>query len=197
MSLRHLIAMAAGGLLVAASPPSPLHAQNKAVATPSDSVKADSRFIREVTAGNLLQVRLGEVAEQKATNSSVKQFAQGMVTDHQKLEDQWTDLASKHGMPFKPGLGRLHEEKLDRVQHADPKAFDRVYMTTVIQGHMDMANYFSNEGLHAHSAPVRKLVSYQLPQLKEDLRNAQQVGKRVGVDSATVARSQHVATRKK
>lgn len=196
MSIRHLIAMAAGGMLAAAAPPSPLHAQAKPAAASSDSIRTDSRFIREVSAGHLLEVRLGEVAARRATNNSVKQFAQGMVTEHQKMEDQWTDLASKHGMPFKPGLGRLHEQKLDRVQRADAKAFDRVYMTTVIQGQTDMANYFQKEGMQAHSAPVRKLVSYQLPQLKDEMRNAREVGKRVGVDSATVARSEHLATRK-
>lgn len=196
MSIRYLMAMAAAGMLVAAVPISPMHAQAKPAAIKSDSLGADSKFIREVTAGDLLEARMAEVAERKATNPAVKQFAQGGATDYQKLENQWTDLASKHGMALKPGLGRLHEAKLDRVQRADAKSFDRVYMTTVIQGHMDMTDYFQNEGLKAHSAPVRKLAANQLPILQEHLRNARVVGKQVGVDSATVARSRHVAARR-
>ncbi len=198
---RHLGAMAAGALLIAAAPPSSVHAQAKpaitrADSTKRDSIQADSKFIHEVTADNLLEVRLGEIAGRKATDPAVKKFAEGMVTDNQKMEDRWTDMASKHGMTLKPGLGSRHEQKVDRLQRADGKAFDREYMTTVIQHHMDDVDYFQHEGLSAHSAPVRKLVGYELPILRDQLLSARQVGKQVGVDSAAVARSRHVAARK-
>jgi putative membrane protein len=169
--------LAAGGLLIAT--------------VPLSSTQADSRLIHEATADNLLEVRLGELAERKATNPMVKQFAQRMVADHQKMEKQWTDMASKHGMPFQPGLGKLHEQKLDRLQRADQQAFDREYVTTVIRQHMDDVDYFKNEGESARSAPVRKLVAYMLPILQDHLTAARQVGKQVGVDSAVVAGSRH------
>jgi putative membrane protein len=184
--------MAGGGFLTAAIPLSSIHAQAEpAKVTTKDSVQADSKFIREATADNLLEVRLGELAERKATSPMVKQFAQRMVTDHQKMEDQWTDMASKHGMPFQPGLGKLHEQKLYRLQRADSKAFDREYMTAMIRNHMDDVTYFKNEGEAAHSAPVRKLVGYGLPLLQDHLMSARQVGKQIGVDSAVVAQSRH------
>jgi len=200
MPVRHLIAMASGGLLIAAMPLCSMQAQakpatTKATTTREDSIQADSKFIREATADNLLEVRLGELAERKATNPTVKQFAQRMVTDHQKMEDQWTDMASKHGMPFQPGLGRLHQEKLDRLQRADQQAFDRGYMTAMIRNHMDDVRYFKNEGEAVHSAPVRKLVGYGLPLLQDHLMSARQVGKQVGVDGAVVAQSRHEAGR--
>ena len=118
-----------------------------------------------------------------------------MVTDHQKMEKQWTDMASKHGMSFQPGLGKLHEQKLDRLQRADQQAFDREYVTSVIRQHMDDVDYFKNEGESARSAPVRKLVAYMLPILQDHLTAARQVGKQVGVDSAVVARSRHLGHR--
>jgi putative membrane protein len=200
MPVRHLIAMAGGGLLIAALPLSSIHAQAKPATTKAtfikgDSIQADSKFIREATADNLLEVRLGELAERKATNPTVKQFAQRMVTDHQKMEDQWTDMASKHGMPFQPRLGTRHEQKLDRLQRADQQAFDREYMTATIRNHMDDVTYFKNEGEAVHSAPVRKLVGYGLPLLQDHLMSARQVGKQVGVDSAVVARSRNDAGR--
>jgi putative membrane protein len=196
MPVRHLAMMAAGGLLLAAAPLSPMHAQAKPATkatTSNDSIQADARFVHEAVADNLLEVRLGELAQRKATKPSVKQFAQRMVTDHQKLEDQWTDMAAKHGMPIKPGLGPRHEQKVDRLQRADQKAFDRGYMTTVIAHHMDVVDYFRHEGESAHSEPVRKLVGYELPILQDHLLSARQIGKEVGVDSAVVARSMHPA----
>jgi putative membrane protein len=195
MSLRHLTAMAAGGLLIAALPLSPMHAQAKPAAS-KDSIRPDSKFIHETVAGELMEVRLGQIAEQRATNTDVKQFAQRMVTDHQKLEDQWVDMASKHGMPIKPGLGSRHEAKVSYVRQAAPKAFDREFMTMMIGVHEDRVPYFENEGMSAHSEPVRKLVSYELPILREHLLDARRVGKSVGVDSAAVERLRHLEARK-
>jgi putative membrane protein len=186
------MAMAAGGFLIAATPLSPIHAQAKPAAK-NDSVKADGKFIREATADNLLEVRLGEMAGRRATTADVKQYGQRMVTDHQKMADQWTDLATKHGVELKPGLGPGRESKVDRLQRADQKAFDRAYMTTMIDLHAADVDSFQKVGMSAHSAPVRKLVTYQLPILREHLLNARRIGKEVGVDSAVVERSRHVA----
>jgi putative membrane protein len=195
MSLRHLTAVAAGGLLIAALPLSPMHAQAKPAAA-KDSIRTDSKFIHEVVAGELMEVRLGQIAAKRATNPEVKQYGQRMVTDHQRLENQWTDMASKHGMPIKPALGSRHRAKVTYVQSAAPKVFDREFMTMVIGTHEDEVPYFENEGMSAHSEPVRKLVAYELPILREHLLDAKRIGKSVGVDSAAVERLRHVEARK-
>lgn len=196
MSLRHLTAMAAGGLLIAALPLSPIHAQAKPATASKDSIRPDSKFIHETVAGELMEVRLGEIAGKRATNTEVKQFAQRMVTDHQKLENQWIDMASKHGMPIKPGLGPRHEAKVSYVQRAGAKVFDREFMTMMIGVHEDRVPYFEKQGMSAHSDPVRKLVSYELPILREHLLDAKRIGKSVGVDSAAVERLRHLEASK-
>jgi putative membrane protein len=196
MRVGHHLALVSG-LLIAAVPLRPLHAQAKPADAKKDSIQVDGKFIREATADNLLEVRLGTLAQQKATNPLVKQFAERMVTDHQKLQDQWTDMASKHGMSFKPRLGTHHQAKLTRLEGTGPTGFDRAYMTAMIRNHMDGVNYFRNEGEATRSEPVRKLVSYELPILQEHLRAARDVGKQVGVDSAVVARSERIADGKK
>jgi putative membrane protein len=190
------MAMAAGGLLIAAVPLSPMHAQAKpAAAASKDSITTDAKFIHETAAGELMEVQLGQIAGQKATNSEVKQYAQRMVTDHQKLEDQWVDMASKHGMPFKPGLGPHHQEKVAFVQRAGAKTFDKDFMATMIGVHEDRVPYFEKEGMSAHSEPVRKLVSYELPILREHLLDARRIGKTVGVDSAYAEHIRHLEAR--
>jgi predicted outer membrane protein len=68
----------AATLLVAALPLSPMHAQ--AGTTPrNDSVSADAKLIRQAAADNLLEVRLGELAQHQATNPTVQKFGQRMI----------------------------------------------------------------------------------------------------------------------
>jgi putative membrane protein len=188
--------MAGVGLLIAALPLSPMHAQAKPATASKDSIGPDSKFIHETVAGELMEVRLGQIGEQRATNTDVKQFAQRMVTDHQKLQDQWVDMASKHGMPIKPGLGPSHQAKVSYVQRAAAKEFDREFMTMMIGVHEDRVPYFENEITSVHSEPVRKLVTYELPILREHLLDAKRVGKSVGVDSAAVERLRHLEASK-
>jgi putative membrane protein len=169
--------------------------QNGQVATPSaqatGNVNADSKFIREVAADNQLEVRLGQMAESKATNPAVKQFAQRMVTDHIRLQDQWTGMASRNGMAFQPSMGSLHQQKVSRLERVSGAEFDRAYMTLMVQQHQDEVDYFQNEGRSARSAPVRDLVNSGLPILQQHLSLAKQVGGQVGADTTTAGHNQH------
>lgn len=188
MLLPRFTAMAASGLAIAfAMGPVRLLAQGKPV-----DVKADSKFIHEVTSDNLMEIRLGRLAEKRASNAEVKQFGQRMVTDHTKLQDQWRTMASKNGLAFKPSLGRLHQQKETRLDRVSRSEFDRAYMTTMIQQHKDDVDYFQNEGRAAHSGAVRELVSSSLPVLEQDLTLAKQVGSKVSADTTAASRPRHV-----
>jgi putative membrane protein len=191
MLLPRSMAVAAGGLVIALAAGSvrPLQGQAK----PGD-VRADSKFIHEMSSENLLEIRLGQMARQKASNSEVKDFGQRMVTDHTKLQDQWTTMASKNGLKFKPGLGRKHGQKVDRLEKLSGKEFDRAYMTTMIQDQKDDVDYLQNESKAAHSTPVRDLVGSILPTFEQHLTLAKQVGSKVGAD--TTASSRHITARK-
>jgi putative membrane protein len=194
MPARNLMTVAATAL-VAALPLSPMHAQ-AGTTPPNDSVSADAKLIRQAAADNLLEVRLGELAQHQATNPTVQKFAQRMVTDHGKLEKQWTDLAAKHGLPLKAALSSKKQKKIDRLRQATGATFDREYMIAMIKGHAKNAAELEAQVDSARSEPVRKMAGYALPIVREHLLAARAAAKEVGVDSATVARSQDKAESK-
>jgi putative membrane protein len=189
MPARYVMTMAAT-VLLAASPLLPMHAQ-AGTTPPNDSVSADSAYIRRAAAGNLLEVRLGELAQHQATNSMVQKFGERMVIDHGRLQKQWTDLASKYGIPLKATLGSKNEQKVDRLRQAKGATFDREYMIAMIKGHEKNAEKLKAEVDSARSEPVRKMAAYALPIVQEHLLAARAAAKEVGVDSTTVAQSRH------
>jgi putative membrane protein len=148
----------------------------------SADVKADKKFIQEVGAGNMMEIRLGQIAQQKATGSEARRLAERMVADFTRWQDRWTGMASRNGMPFKPGMGDLHREKVERLQKASRGQFDRVYVRTVIENLESMLPYFQKEGRAARSAPVRNLVEEELPALQQDLAMAKRIGEQVHAD---------------
>jgi putative membrane protein len=156
-------------------------------------VRADSKFIHEVAADNLLEVRMAELAERKARNSDVKQFAERIAAEHGRLQEQWLGMASRNGQQFKAGIGKNHREKLDRLEKLSGRAFDRAYMTTEVQNHKDYIDYFQKEGRGAHSSQVRELVQRDLPTLRMHFNQAKRIGGQVGADTAATLRSEKLS----
>jgi putative membrane protein len=194
------VATATAGLVIALAAGSiaPLNAQTTAsVKTNANAgIISDSRFIREVTADNTLEVSLGQLAATKAENSEVKNFGQRMVTDHNKLQKDWVGMATKNGLALKTGMGSHHQAKLNQLQRLSGKAFDQAYMTTEIRDHKDDIDYFQREGQSVRSTQVRDLVSTTLPTLQDHFNQAKQIGVKVGADTSAALRSQHVTAKK-
>jgi putative membrane protein len=161
-----------------------------------NEVRADAKFIHTVAAGHLMEVRLGQMAEQRATHADVKEFAKQMVTDFTRWLDQWTGMSSRNGMAFQPGMGTLHRQKIDRVQKASGAKFDRVYMTTVIENLESMVPYYQNEGRSARSPQVRRLVEDELPTLQQRLAQAKRVSGRVEAATTTPSDERNVSAGK-
>jgi putative membrane protein len=161
-----------------------------------DDVKADAKWVREVAADNLLEVDLGKVGQKRATNATVKQFADRMVTDHTKAQDELVSLATSHGLPLKPELGPRHEQKLDLAQKAPHKNFDRDYIRSMIEDHNADISYFENEGEHAHSAPVRDYAKKYLPVLQDHLKEAKRIAGEIGVDTTLAHHAQKTTAHK-
>jgi len=58
----------------------------------------DRKFIMEAAHGGMMEVELGRMAVDKASSADVKQFAQRMVDDHSKANDELMQLASQKGV---------------------------------------------------------------------------------------------------
>jgi len=62
----------------------------------------DRKFIMNAAHGGMMEVKLGQMAADKATSTDVKQFGQRMVDDHSKANTELMALASQKGVAL-PG----------------------------------------------------------------------------------------------
>ena len=186
MSMRSLMASAAGGMVLALSAGlNPLQAQGS---------QAEQQFVNQVAAENLMEVRLGQAAQQRATNPSVKQFAQRMVIDHTSMQKQWMAVAKKNGIDFKAEMSARHLQQAEQLRTLTGAAFDQTYMGLMVQNHQENVSTFQAQRNGGHSADVRQLIDVALPTLQEHLSTAQQIAGQVGGGVATNTGGQPVPT---
>jgi putative membrane protein len=177
MSMRSLMAGAAGAVVLALSAgPHPLQAQGS---------QTEQQFVNQVAAENLMEVRLAQAAQQRATNPSVKQFAQRMVIDHTSMQKLWMAAAKKNGIYFKADMSARHQQQAEQLRTLTGAAFDQTYMGLMVQNHQENVTSFQAQRNAGHSADVRQLIEVALPTLQEHLRTAQQIAGQVGGGVAT------------
>jgi putative membrane protein len=142
--------------------------------------QADGHYAQELAYGHIMEVRLAQLAQKRAKNKDVKQFADRMADDFGKWRDRWTDLASKHGgVKVNPNMGPLHREKIDRLEKASSGNFDQVYVDIVVENLGSMVPYMQKEGRAANSADIRSAVNDELPNVREKLSAAQRLDRQV------------------
>jgi putative membrane protein len=141
------------------------------------NVSSDAEFIRDVAAGNAMFIQLGDIAGHKAKDPAVKQFGERVRSEFEKIQSQWSNVAPENG-----GMGQRHHEKVEALQNASGKNFDKTFATTMVQQLHDRVTYWQKEGRASNSAQVRNLVNRGLPAQEQLYAEAQQVARKVGVN---------------
>jgi len=148
----------------------------------NNNVHSDAEFIRDAGAGNAMFVQLSQTAEQKAKDNAVKQFARQTRSDFEKLQNEWSKMASNNDMKVSNGMGKHHHEKVETLEKASGKNFDDTYMTIMVQQLHDRLTYWQKEGRASNSSQVRNLVNRGLPIIQQRYADAQRVARQIGVN---------------
>jgi putative membrane protein len=163
-----------------AAPASTLGAQ----AQPA-GVRADSEFIHKAASGGLLEVRLGQLAQQKAQSPAVKQFGRRMVTDHSKANMQLSAIAKQGGVNLPAKLDPKHQREVDQLSAKSGKDFDKAYMSLMVKDHVEDVQEFQREATSGTAPRVRDFAAQTLPTLQEHLALAKQTAAQVGADTTS------------
>jgi putative membrane protein len=160
---------------------------------PSDEGKAkrsDGRYAQEMAYGHILEIRLAQMAQERAKHPQVRRFANGIASEFPKWQQRWTDLASRNGgVKVNPNMGPKHQQKIQRLQKASTGDFDQVYVDIVIEDLGSTVPYLQKEGRAASSADVRSAVNEELPVVQEKLSAAQRLDRQVQANGKGKGRS--------
>ena len=140
---------------------------------------SDTTFVKKAAEGGLAEVQLGDLAKQKASSDQVKQFADRMVTDHGKANDELKTLAQSKNISLPSSLSAKDQALKDRLSKLSGEQFDRVYMHAMVKDHTKDVNEFRRESQGAKDPDVKAFAAKTLPTLEDHLKLAQQDSKAV------------------
>ena len=110
LSWAGIISVAVGlGVVSAQSSPSKSNPQ-PAPATSATSSTGEHDFVLQAAMSNMAEIQLGHMATKKAQDAGVKKFAQTMVDDHLKAQQQLADAAYGAGIKWPTQLDERHRQ---------------------------------------------------------------------------------------
>ena len=160
----------------------PGHDQADTSATNNTTATADAGsadFLMKAADGGMAEVAAGQVAQGKAVNESVKMFAGMMVNDHTGANQQVKDLASRLQVTLPAAASEAHQKMIDETGKKEGKAFDKAYMTMMVNDHKKTIALFKESAATAGNAEVKAFIDATLPKLQVHLDSAQAIQKRL------------------
>jgi putative membrane protein len=174
-----LAVIALGALPTAA--PAAQHAGAKRAGTTQSAKASGSAFMKQAAQGGMAEVELGKLASERAENPDVKQFAQRMVDDHTKANDELKQVAEKKGVTLPSDTDAKHRAEMDHLAKLSGAEFDRAYMHHMVGDHDHDVAAFQQESRKAKDPDLKAWIDKTLPTLKEHQQQAQQAASKVGV----------------
>jgi putative membrane protein len=141
----------------------------------------DEVFVLDVAKDGMAEVEVGNLASEKATSDDVKKFAQRMVTDHGKANDELKTLAQSKSVTLPAGVDAKAKATHDRLAKLSGPAFERAYMQDMVAGHRKAVAAFKKESTSGKDPEVKAWATKTLPTIEEHLKMAQDIAKTVGV----------------
>lgn len=137
----------------------------------------DRLFVKLAAIGGQAEVDFGQLAQKKASSDAVKKFADRMVADHGKSNEQLlrTGRTLKVEVPRsgqRIDLDPEHKTLRAEIDKASGADFDRAYLVSQVQDHQKTANLLLWEISYGQNQDLTKYASETLPVVLDHLELA-------------------------
>ncbi len=134
----------------------------------------ESAFLTDATRGNIAEVKMGELAQQRGQSEGIRAFGEMLVEDHSKALKESAELAKDLDVvpPALPSAEQTQKhDSLARLQGAE---FDQAFAGEMVKAHQETIAKYEKQAQRSDSK-VAKLAKDALPMLQAHLAMAQQL----------------------
>jgi putative membrane protein len=152
-------------------------AQNNSPAKNSPAVKtadkASQKFIKAAIEGDIAEIDVGKLAQEKGQSDAVKQYGGMLVKDHGAHKAKAEEVATQLGVT--PPTGSTFGEKATyaKLKMLSGDSFDRSFAKSMVKDHQDDIKEYKKEATKNDAAG--QLAKETLPTLQKHLQAAQRL----------------------
>jgi putative membrane protein len=136
--------------------------------------------VRKATEGGLREIEAGKLASEKASSIEIRAFAKHMVDTHTRSNAELKAIVSV--TPSSTALKPSAEDTLGSLSGA---AFDRAYMTKMVQDHQAAIDLFEAEVRNGRDTAVKQWANVLLPAVRGHWQNARVLHAKVTATTTT------------
>jgi len=151
--------------------------------------KDSQKFIKTAIEGNIAEVDIGKLAQEKGKSDAVKKFGQMLETDHAKANDEAKSVAQQVGVEPPSGASVGEKATYLKLKVLSGDTFDKSFANTMVSDHEgDIKQYQKASG---KNDAVGEYAKKTLPTLQKHLQEAKQLQAQLKQQATTGSKSKH------
>lgn len=135
----------------------------------SSTMTTPEGFMTEAAKGGIAEVELSKMALPKIKDAAVKQFAQQMVADHTRANNELKQLATKKNVTLPTELDAEHKAAAADMNSMSGADFDKDYVNAMIADHEKAVALFQSQAGSGTDADSKAFATKTLPTLQKHL----------------------------
>ncbi len=146
---------------------------------------SDTTFAVKAAQGGLAEVKMGQLAADKASNPDVKAFGQQMVDDHTKANDQLKAVAQEQGMTLPTDVNQKQQAMYDSLSKLSGNDFDKMYVKDMMTDHQQDVKEFTKESQSGKDEKIKGFAAQTLPVIQGHLDKLKGIQSKLGSGSSS------------
>ncbi|WAJ35507.1 DUF4142 domain-containing protein [Pseudomonas sp. GOM7] len=131
-------------------------------------------FVEEASAKGIAEIEAAKLALEKARSEDVKGFAQMMIDDHGRANQQLKELAQRKNLDVSDDAELMNKAKAMVLKMRDEDSFDKAYMNNQVAAHQETIELFKR-GVNVEDQDIAAFARETLPKLEKHLERAQRI----------------------
>ncbi|MDB5276328.1 MAG: hypothetical protein JWR61_1283 [Ferruginibacter sp.] len=127
--------------------------------------KDDADFAVKAANGGMMEVQLGNYAQQNAVSKRVKDFGAMMVKDHTKANEELKSIAASKNITLPSSIGSDAQKDMDDLMKKKGNDFDKAYMNMMLDDHKNDVKEFEKAAKDCKDPEIKTFAGKTLPVL--------------------------------
>jgi putative membrane protein len=149
----------------------------------AEITQQDKELANKLAQGSISEVQIGKMVKDKASDPAVKDFANRMVEDHSKMDQQIRHWASLNGIKLPTTPSADGQELKDRLAKESGKSYDQEYIRSMLADHKKDISGLQHFMTSHPDTSLKSVVTQTLPILENHIRVAENVAGKLGVSA--------------